>query len=224
MLTYTILRFCQEQWNIAKFDIHTGLITWILCKGIERYRAVSDRVIMIKLQAKPLDITPTQVYAPTSSSDEEVLEDFMKTLKEQWSNVTHMRIASSKVISMPKWEREGLRTLLDLMAWEPRMSMKNVWFEWLKQHDMIIGNTWFKVPACRKWTWRSPDSNTLYRNQIGYILIGERFRNALTSCKAYPGVDCGSDHNPVIAKVYLKLRKLKKEEAHWEARPATQTE
>ena len=49
------------------------------------------------------------------------------------------------------------------------------------------------------------------RNQIDYILIRERFRNALKSCKTYPAADCGSNHIPVIAKVQLKLiRKLKK--------------
>ena len=67
--------------------------------------------------------------------------------------------------------------------------------EWSKQHDMIIANTWFKVPVRRKWTWRNPDSNT--RNQIDYILLREIFRNTLKSCKAYSGADYGSDHKPI---------------------------
>ena len=32
----------------------------------------------------------------------------------------------------------------------------------------------------------------------------------MKSCKAYPGADCGSDHNPVISRIQLKLRKLRK--------------
>ena len=80
--------------------------------------------------------------------------------------------------------------------------------EWSKKHHMVIANTWFKVSAPRKWTWRSRDSNT--RNQTDYIIIRQRFRNALKVCKTYPGADCSSDHNPVIAKVQLKRRKLKK--------------
>ena len=96
--------------------------------------------------------------------------------------------------------------------------------EWLKQHDIVIGNTWFKVPARRKWTWRSPDSNTT--NQADYILIRERFQNALKSCKAYPGADCGSDCNPVIAKSPAETKKSEEEEeTKQEARhTTTQTE
>ena len=30
----------------------------------------------------------------------------------------------------------------------------------------------------------------------------------MKGCKAYPGADCGSDHNPVIAKMKLKLKRL----------------
>ena len=178
-------------------------------KALKGYWAISDRVTMIKLQAKPFDINIIQVYAPTSSFSNELLGDFYEDIEEgNEATVSHRRIPSSKVISMPKWEKEGLRTLLDLMAWEPGMRVENIWLiEWSKQHGMVIANTWFKVPVRRKWTWKSPHSNT--RNQIDYILIRERFRNALKPCKAYSGADCGSDHNPVIAKVQLKLRKLK---------------
>lgn len=77
-----------------------------------------------------------------------------------------------------------------------------------KGNEFVIGNTWFEVPYHRRWTWRNPGKNI--RNQIDYILIRERYRNALKSCKAYPGADCGSDHNPVIATIELKLRKPKK--------------
>ena len=37
----------------------------------------------------------------------------------------------------------------------------------------------------------------------------KRFRNSLISCGTYPGADCNSDHNPVVAKIGLRL-KLKK--------------
>eukprot|EP00794_Sanderia_malayensis_P018471 gene18471-20322_t len=38
---------------------------------------------------------------------------------------------------------------------------------------------------------------------------GDRFRNAIKQSKAYPGADSGSDHNPVICKLKVKLRKRK---------------
>ena len=38
----------------------------------------------------------------------------------------------------------------------------------------------------------------------------ERFLNSLTSRKAMPGADCGSDHVPVVGTMRLKLKRLKK--------------
>ena len=46
----------------------------------------------------------------------------------------------------------------------------------------------------------------MHGNQIDYVLIKNRFKNALSTCKTYPGSDIGSDHNPVIMKMKLKLK------------------
>ena len=80
--------------------------------------------------------------------------------------------------------------------------------EWCKEQKMAIMNTWFKNHPRRCWTWKSPGDRA--RNQIDFMMIQERFRNAITSCKSMPGADCGSDHIPVVATMRLKLKKLKK--------------
>ena len=69
-------------------------------------------------------------------------------------------------------------------------------------------NTFFKHPERRVYTWKSPGD--VHRNQIDYIMIRHRFRNSVIQCKTYPGADIGSDHNPVIAKIKIKLKKLQK--------------
>ena len=49
-----------------------------------------------------------------------------------------------------------------------------------------------------------------YRNQIDYILCSQRWRNSIQSAKTRPGADCGSDHELLIAKFRLKLKKVGK--------------
>ena len=39
--------------------------------------------------------------------------------------------------------------------------------------------------------------------------MNERWRNFILDCKTYPGADIGSDHNPVVAKVRVILKKTK---------------
>ena len=47
-------------------------------------------------------------------------------------------------------------------------------------------------------------------NQIDYILCSQRWRRSIQSAKTRPGADCGSDHELLIAKFRLKLRKVGK--------------
>ena len=46
-----------------------------------------------------------------------------------------------------------------------------------------------------------------HRNQIDYILCSLRWRSSIQSTKTRPGADCGSDHELLITKFRLKLKK-----------------
>ena len=60
----------------------------------------------------------------------------------------------------------------------------------------------------RFYTWASPDGQ--YQNQINYIFCSQRWRSSVKSAKTRPGADCGSDHELLIAKFRLKLKKVGK--------------
>ena len=60
----------------------------------------------------------------------------------------------------------------------------------------------------RLYTWTSPDDQ--YRNQIDYILCSQRWRSSIQSAKTRLGADCDSDHELLIAKFRLKLKKVEK--------------
>ena len=51
----------------------------------------------------------------------------------------------------------------------------------------------------------SPGDRT--RHQIDFVMIKQSYQNSITQCKTYPGADVGSDHNPVIARMKVKLKK-----------------
>ena len=48
------------------------------------------------------------------------------------------------------------------------------------------------------------------RNQIDYILCSQRWGSSIESTKTRPGADCGSDHDLLITKFRLKLKKTGK--------------
>ena len=52
--------------------------------------------------------------------------------------------------------------------------------------------------------WSTP------KHQIDYILCIQRWRSSIQSTKTRPGADCGSDHELLIVKFRLKLKKVEK--------------
>ena len=60
----------------------------------------------------------------------------------------------------------------------------------------------------RLYTWTSPDGQ--HQNQINHILCSQRWRSSIQSAKIRLGANCGSDHELLIAKFRLKLKKVGK--------------
>ena len=76
----------------------------------------------------------------------------------------------------------------------------------LPKNTLVIANTLFQQFKRRLYTWTSPDGQ--HRNQIDYILCRQRWRSYIQSEKTRRGADCGSDHELLIAKFRLKLKKV----------------
>ena len=80
--------------------------------------------------------------------------------------------------------------------------------EFCQENALVIANTLFQQHKRRLYTWTSPDSQ--YQNQIDYILCSQRWRSSIQSAKTRLGADCASDHEFLIAKFRLKLKKVGK--------------
>ena len=74
----------------------------------------------------------------------------------------------------------------------------NMWFQHHQRHSHL-------------YTWESPGDGV--RNQIDYITMNKRFRDAITQVKGYLGADCGRDHVPIAATMKVKFRTLKRKKA-----------
>ena len=53
--------------------------------------------------------------------------------------------------------------------------------------------------------WISPDGQ--YQNQVDYVPCSQRWRSSIHSAKTRPGANCSSDHELLMAKFRLKLKK-----------------
>ena len=80
--------------------------------------------------------------------------------------------------------------------------------EFCQENALLIVNTLFQHKR-RFYTRTSPDGQ--HRNQIDYTLCSQRWRSSIQSAKKKRlGAYCGSDHELLIAKFRLKLKKVGK--------------
>ena len=80
---------------------------------------------------------------------------------------------------------------------------------WILQRD-CNGHSKYSLSTTQEmtFTWTSPNSQ--YQNQIDFILRSWRWKSCIQSAKTRSGADCGSDHELLIAKFRLKLKKVGK--------------
>ena len=159
-------------------------------------------------QGKPLNITVIQVYAPTRNAEEAEVEQFYEDLHDLLE-LTHEKDVlfiigdwNSKVGSQ---ETPGVTGKFGLGV-QNEAGQRLI--EFCQGNALVIANTLFQQHKRRLYTWTSPDSQ--HRNQTDYILSSQRWRSSTQSVKTRLGADCGSDHELLIAKFRLKLRKVGK--------------
>ncbi|GFO02811.1 retrovirus-related pol polyprotein from type-1 retrotransposable element r2 [Plakobranchus ocellatus] len=184
------------------------IVDQTVTKAIKGYWALSDRVLLVKIAGKPVDLNIIQVYAPTANSNDEDLDKFYNELD---TAKTQSKSQDPPIIMGDFNAKVGTEKVDDIVG-KHRLGIRNEQgeklIEWCQTNNIIVGNTWFQQHPRRKWTWKSPGDET--RNQIDYMMISKRYRNALLLAKTYPSVDCYSDHVPVVGKFKLKLKKNSK--------------
>ena len=111
-----------------------------------------------------------------------------------------MTIHSSNLLSPPPKKKGGFKGIQN----EAGQRL----IEFCQENALVITNTLFQQRKRRLYTWTSPDGQ--HWNQIDYILCSKRWRRSIQSTKTRLGADCGSDHEPLIAKFRLTLKKVGK--------------
>ncbi len=164
-------------------------------------------MISIVFKGKPLNITAMQVYASNSNTEEAEVEWFFEDLQDL------LELTPKKDVL---FNRDGLecKNRKSRDTW----SNRQIWSEsteWsrakantvLPRDVLVIANTLFQQYRRQLYIWTSPDRQ--YQNLTDYILCSQRWRWSIQSAKTRPGADCGSDHEFIIAKFRVKLKKGK---------------
>ena len=142
-------------------------------------------------------ISVVQVYAPTSSTEEAEVERFYEDLQ----HLLELTPKKDVLFNIGDWNARVGSQETPGVTGKLGLGMRNEagqrLIEFCQKNALVIANTLFQQHKRRLYTWASPDGQ--HWNLIDYILCSQRWRNSIQSAKSRPGVDCGSDHELLIA-------------------------
>ena len=143
----------------------------------------NDRIISVRFQGKPFNITVIQVYVPTSNAEEAEVERFYENLQDLLELT-----AKKESFSL---QETGCKSRRSRNTW----SNRQIWpwsTEWsrAKANRVLPRTHWSsQTPSSNNtregYTWPSPDGQ--HRNQIDYILCSQRWRSSIQSAKTRLG-------------------------------------
>ena len=148
------------------------------------------------------------MYAPTNNTEEAEVEQFYEGLQD----LQELTPKKDVLFIMGDWnakvgseETPGVTSKFGLGV-QNEAGQRLI--EFCQENTLAIANTLFQQHKRRLYTWTSPDGQ--HQNQIDYILCSQRWRSSVQSAKTRLRADCGSDHELLIAKYRLKLKKVGK--------------
>ena len=132
----------------------------------------NDRMISVRFQGKPVNITVIQVYAPTSNAEEAEVEQFYEDLQD----LLELTPPKDVLFIIGDWnakvgsqETPGVTGRFGLGIWNEAGRRL---IEFCQENALVIANTLFQQHKRRLYTWTSPDGQ--HQNQIVYILYSQR--------------------------------------------------
>ncbi|ELR51968.1 hypothetical protein M91_00245, partial [Bos mutus] len=151
-------------------------------------------------------ITVIQVYAPTSNAEEAEVERFYEDLQD----LLELTPKKDVLFIIGDWNAKVGSQETPGVTGKFGLGIRNEagqrLIEFCRDDALVIANTIFQQPKRRLYTWTSPDGQ--HRNQIDYIFCSQRWRSSIQSAKTRLGADYGLDHELLIAKFRLKLKKV----------------
>ena len=165
-------------------------------------------MISVRFQDKPFSITVMQVYTLISNAEEAEVEWFYEDLQD----LLELTLKKDVLFIIGDWNANVGSQEIPGVTGKFGLGGQNEagqrLIEFGQENALVIENTFFQQHKRKLYTWTSPGSQ--YQNQIDYILCSQRWRSSIQSAKTRPRADCGSDHELLIAKFRLKLKKVGK--------------
>ena len=137
----------------------------------------NDRMMSVRFQGKPVNITVIQVYAPSSNAEEAEGERFYEDLQD----LLELTPTKDVLFIIGDWNAKVGSQEIPGITGKFGLGVRNEVGQRLtkfcQENALVIANTLFQQRKRRLYTWTSPDAQ--HRNQIDFILCSQRWRSSI---------------------------------------------
>ena len=125
--------------------------------AIMGYNPISERIMTLQLKGQPTNLSIVQVYAPTSTAQEDDVEKFYEELQATLDSLPKKDTAIIMGDFNAKVGSKGSDNILGKFGLGDRNEAGERLVEFCAEKSLIISNTLFQQPKRRVYTWTSPN-------------------------------------------------------------------
>ena len=169
-------------------------------------QGINDRLMTMKV---PLSggkqATIISAYAPTMTNPDDIKEKFYEDLH----SLVISTPASEKLIILGDF---NARVGSDHQTWDGVIGMNGIGrcnsnglllLQFCAEHELLITNTVFRLPARNRTSWMHPRSK--HWHLIDYVLVRKKDRQDVRVTRSMCGADCWTDHRLIVSKMKLRI-------------------
>eukprot|EP00397_Hematodinium_sp_SG-2012_P000576 GEMP01000577.1.p1 GENE.GEMP01000577.1~~GEMP01000577.1.p1 ORF type:complete len:1315 (+),score=230.29 GEMP01000577.1:2458-6402(+) len=192
---------------------------------IEEIRPISDRLLLLRLRGKQINLVIICVYAPVGDRENrEKIQDFyreLKTVRDAVKKDDACVILGDLNASVGK-DMVGSSSVGNFLAHAKSCYGARALVGYCEEEDFCIGGTFFEKKRSHAMTFYYAQG----ASQIDHVLIDGRHKSCLEDVRAYPEIHLGGGsgefgHRAIVATLRCRLR-VKRKAQHRPVKPDLQ--
>lgn len=170
-------------------------------QNIASVKSTHERIAVLELKLKKKKFVFIQVYAPTSASSDEIIEDFYSNLKSTlipFKNFSHVYLLGDFNAKIGK-ALDGDDDVMGVFGFGERNERGQMLIQFARENQFFFVNTILKKNDKRRTTWSLGKA----ANEIDFVLIKQDQKKSVRNYDVINKFDYDSDHKMVRLSIFI---------------------
>lgn len=176
------------------------------------WKAINSRIVTVRLQCKPVNITIIAIYSPINRTNDqkenEEVDGFYEDLQQVVNDTpkTDLLLIIGDFNARVQANTNMLHGPVGPYSVDKMNENGERLVDFCLMNDLIITNTFYKHKPIHQYTWMHPGNKQWHL--LDYIIINRKFRSSVHDVRVHRSAAgaIGTDHHLLRAKIKLHLK------------------